>query len=849
MRIRRSISQLIYTYLLSVIAFATILKEMSLDIFLAIYATFFLLVIIALDCNSSAVYKIKACMLETAVWLGFLSVKLISGHSMAAIVVSHDVCRNILGVFIFIEYFYIVICIYISKKKERLNPKSEQNVSQKIYDERNYDLKRLEQYIEKYNKVGVQGEWGCGKTYLVDEYIKKNADKYEVIRIETLTCNLDSIDSFIFKQLENILWNNGIYPSYSKCIYDLLDKNSFLSNLKLSFYKGSIDRTTAFQGFCEDLSKLQKTVLLVCEDIDRISENYVNQIAKLLDIADRLSGNNVKVIYEYSQTKMAALGFGYEYMEKYVPYVINLTDIPFSESINQALEEEKELNGSLVNDDFKFLTYPIYIDTNLQKLLKIDFCLEIQLNGVEPRKIKEFVNEVNLAMKNQIYEKNKKITILYYYIKIFMWEIYEDLVFAEDIEEELKFEIIKRDTGKTYYYNIKQLVNWINCENVSPEEVKAIFCGNESEKEEQYIIRNRNKLGIMILMGLDFNLLKTCYEEQNSGNDRNLRNPDLEQDNINIKRMERNLKINKLFKNLYMNGKSEYTNREAVAKEFIDKVLLSEEDKHEENWKNLLENCFKSSIYKDNTTIFRLMGDDFVPLSQAIRVVINSEEYDNKIDSIKDKFYQFWENHMKEDLDITLDKICVFNSLEAENGIEFRKAITLFNKLKVAGNMNTEHLYVEFLDTYLNTAMRLGYISSSYYGVMKSVGILNDERIEYVKKMLNNIKVSLEKDIESGMYPESAKEDIMQFKQFLDKNMKIISSTNKVKQRGPRIEQTISQRKDYVNEKVYNRLNSIIQKNISKEDYKRFLNEEYDRENINLSEYRTLIKKKLNHQK
>lgn len=67
MRIRHSISQFIYTYLLSVIAFATILKEMSLDIFLAIYATFFLLVIIVLDCNSSASYKIKACMLETVV--------------------------------------------------------------------------------------------------------------------------------------------------------------------------------------------------------------------------------------------------------------------------------------------------------------------------------------------------------------------------------------------------------------------------------------------------------------------------------------------------------------------------------------------------------------------------------------------------------------------------------------------------------------------------------------------------------------------------------------------------------------------------------------------------------------
>ena len=208
---------------------------------------------------------------------------------------------------------------------------------------------------------------------------------------------------------------------------------------------------TAFEGFCKDIKKLSKIILLVCEDIDRISENYVDQIAKILDISTKLSGNNVKVIYEYDQKKMTELGFKKDYMEKYIPHVINLTNVSFMNLIYKALEEEKELNGKLCGDNFKFLTYPIYMDHFLTKLFGFKFDLALRLSGIEPRKIKEFVSEVNLVMRDEKYvaEENKKVIIIFHYIKIFMWDFFDELSFFDDLQEEVMFE-------RSFLYNKKR---------------------------------------------------------------------------------------------------------------------------------------------------------------------------------------------------------------------------------------------------------------------------------------------------------------------------------------------------------------------------------------------------------
>ena len=130
------------------------------------------------------------------------------------------------------------------------------------------------------------GDWGSGKTYLVDEYIHRHKEEYEVIKIETLTCNLDRIDVYLFEQLEKVLWNNRIYPRYSKQIQNLMSDKGILKQLRSVAMKGTISNVTAFHGLCSDIQKLDKPILLVCEDIDRISENnaswsYVKKKYKL----------------------------------------------------------------------------------------------------------------------------------------------------------------------------------------------------------------------------------------------------------------------------------------------------------------------------------------------------------------------------------------------------------------------------------------------------------------------------------------------------------------------------------------------------------------------------------------
>ena len=90
---------------------------------------------------------------------------------------------------------------------------------------------------------------------------------------------------------------------------------------------GENDQVTEFQGFCQDLDKLDHKILLVYEDIDRISGENRDQIARLFDLTQKMISHNVKVIYQFDLGKMADLDFNRDYLEKYIPYIINLTEL------------------------------------------------------------------------------------------------------------------------------------------------------------------------------------------------------------------------------------------------------------------------------------------------------------------------------------------------------------------------------------------------------------------------------------------------------------------------------------------------------------------------------------------
>lgn len=95
------------------------------------------------------------------------------------------------------------------KKQQRFY---ETSASMKLFPTRESDLERLSLYLSEVDAVGINGTWGSGKTFLADQYIERNQDKYEVIKVEPLTCNMSAIDSYLFQQLEKVLRANPHLP-------------------------------------------------------------------------------------------------------------------------------------------------------------------------------------------------------------------------------------------------------------------------------------------------------------------------------------------------------------------------------------------------------------------------------------------------------------------------------------------------------------------------------------------------------------------------------------------------------------------------------------------------------------
>lgn len=786
----------------------------------------------------------------TAVSAGFVVSKLLAGNGTIAAFFNCEIYRVILIASIIAEYIYI---LFLKIKMKKHADKTEENTSSKadLFPERKDDLQRLNEYINKFDTIGILGDWGSGKTYLVNEFINRNQDSYEVIKVEALTCNLDSIDSYIFKQLENVLWRNRIYPRYSRQIQNLMEENSIIKQLRSIFIKGSHDKTTAFNGFCNDIKKLKKTILLVCEDIDRISENYVDQIAKIMDISAKLAGNNVKVIYEYDQKRMADLGFRQDYMEKYIPYMINLTDIPFMRLLDKELEEEKQLNGELSREDFRFLTMPIYDGSFLQKAFGVDFSFTIQLIRLSPRKMKEFVGEVNLAMKNVEFAKkeNRETTIVFYYLKIFMWQLYEELPFCDDLEKEVKFErrVVVDGIVHSYYYSTMDLVNLLKHGEIDSGQVRKMFTSNYYEIEEEYVVWNRNKLALLIMLGFNFEELQNAYDSERAEQKPYERNPILDEEIFRVNRMEHNLKINRLIKNLYMNGKSEYTNSEANAIVFIDEVLFAKDEEQEQRWKEYNNRCCNTEIYKDNTTIFTWGGDEWLSLAKAIRTVVGIPKYTKKRRLIKGRFLDFWIEHNTDKI-IMLEKVATLRLIEPDDKENFIKAITYFNSLEVAGNMNAEKTYIEFLDTYVSIAYRLGYIYGGYcYHSIKDIGRIKDQNGELLKEILEDIIRDFYREMEKKNYPESAQGEFELVKEFLEKNIELIGAQNKDTWKKMKFKTSMTERRNYQNEEVFMKLKAMLdneneEERPSKQEFRKYLDEEYEKGNISLREYRELIR-------
>jgi hypothetical protein len=98
---------------------------------------------------------------------------------------------------IIFSLFLLILSIYSfllnSTKKNNLDNK-------KLIFKREKDLERLLYYMDMFDIIGINAVWGVGKLFLVNELKKIIKEKYEIIEIDILSCNLNELQLILIKK-------------------------------------------------------------------------------------------------------------------------------------------------------------------------------------------------------------------------------------------------------------------------------------------------------------------------------------------------------------------------------------------------------------------------------------------------------------------------------------------------------------------------------------------------------------------------------------------------------------------------------------------------------------------------
>ena len=574
----------------------------------------------------------------------------------------------------------------------------------------------------------------------------------------------------------------------------ILGAAQLFENISLFFIKNDISYSEAITGLRNNLRSITKPVVIVYEDLDRVENSTV--IKQILGISEKISGDNIKILYQFSEINLLEKGIDRAYLEKYIPFILNLTDIPFRSTLSYVLEEKSNKDFLLKEEDFTFLYSPIYLPhfKNFDNLNRSLTSMRFELTNVTIRKTQLFLTELNQVItEKEIYKKNKRVVILFFLLKHFYYEAYKKIYPGESILDSFTF--LYQDKKDT-------ILNWV------------IYCHNEKINILDLMTIENNKLSAFIISIFEYNCdietINNDFEDFVNEARNNLKNKNL------------NEQKDRIIWSLIANGKSEYTDCEKFVNSFYDEVIntpKTEWIKNFENlWSNLFDRKYKDMEKRDNNTIFRMGIPSMISLFQANYVIGRSgSQWINLID-----FYFLYNKNLDTITPELIECLCY---CELSDRNSYLYIINKFNNLKITKNLNSHKSYKRFLLEYLSMFSTLGFCDTH------DIWDLRDKSKEYIdtktiekfvfsplkktlKKLLSNVKLKIvQKDIEIII-------------KFLDKNIKLINTPDEFTK--PALFSNVNWRIRSTNQELVDKLNSstLNDEEFEKEVIKKYQNQE-----------------------
>lgn len=415
-------------------------------------------------------------------------------------------------------YFIILSRTKIYKKNNQEN-KDSKKINDDLYENRKKDKEFILDFLTNNDNkniytLGIDSEYGTGKTFIVEKTIeeieKLDYKKFEVIKIRCMLLEKEEIYSYILKKIKKILSKNSIFTvSFEKL------SNTFLKTIDNKFFGGISELLSQnivideIDYFKEVIEKLDKTIILIFDDIDRV--NDTEKIERILSFISDFSIKNIKILVLFNSKNLKNINEKYNrnYLEKYIPVTRKITNIPFIELLKKEIT-----SNNLDEEDFKFLYIiekkDIYIyPKEYQKMRDIfqfnyDFEIlvkgEIEIGSLEfsPRMIKNFIEEVSNFLKlNSEWEIQKRLLIAYVFLKnLYYDEFYEKIEntsksFVETFPIKLNFESENIDLTLENLDLLKNIVK--NKSNILSNENKRY--GNYKDINDKRIFFDDNFFG------------------------------------------------------------------------------------------------------------------------------------------------------------------------------------------------------------------------------------------------------------------------------------------------------------------------------------------------------------------
>lgn len=659
----------------------------------------------------------------------------------------------------------------------------------RLFDIRKYDLERVKYFIQKAYIVGIEASWGEGKTVLVEHLVKDKEiiEQYEIIRIDLLTCKLDEVENTILGEVERVLKKNHILAGSSRQLKRMLSgDNNFLTQIRLILFDNEATISDSFTGVKQDINKLEKSVLIIYDDIERIEDEKI--IKKIFAISEKLAGKRIRFIYQYSEIHMP---LEREEIEKYIPHIVYLTQIPFETAV-KGLWDEANMSSTVFSlKDISEIAMKNINITGAGKWLPLTG--SIKSTDISIRKIRLFLEELYLFSSENTKIENdedKKIYVGVMFVRNFMYDVYRQFEAGRNIEETLTFKYQERSISLKEMFRLR-----INGE-MPDEDLHELF---EIEENRRYYVA----LGMLNYSVT--NLIKEIENEKKHRNDKDdsaQRTILANQTKEYLRELNHNEKINRFIWNSLGNGNSEYSDMKAFV-ECLVKDVLSETENKKEGWERLNEKAFHGNIWKTNKTLFRWGIDNYNAVFQALCVIgVDSKNWCSWLE-----FY-FQEEGKK---GITVEMIECLNYCNCRQRDTYIKVLELFSNCREIGNLNEEKSFSYFLSRFVAEIRHHGYADSYALESWCYERQLSNKAAQ--KDILQNLEAAIE-SVEEEIDRAQADWFITELKTiaaFLKKCIQIIEKENAV--RPVLIQPKISVREIVENQAELERLKGILKEN------------------------------------